>query len=50
MRCKDLLAGSFRNAMRKRKFELLGEELLDIRALYVVCLVDLHYFEDLVKS
>ena len=36
--------------MRKREFELFSKELLDVRALYVVCLFDLYYFEDLRKD
>ena len=33
--------------MRKRKFEVLGEELLDVRALDVVGLLELNDLENL---
>lgn len=35
--------------MRKRKFKVLGEELLDVRALDVVGLLELNDLENLYK-
>jgi hypothetical protein len=44
---KDLGAGCLGNAVRKRKFEVFGEELLDVRALDVFSLLEFDDLEDL---
>ena len=40
-------AGGFGHAVRKRKFEVLGEQLFDVWALYIIRLLNLDDFEDL---
>ena len=47
---EDLLAGSLGNAVGQRELEVLGEELLDVRAADVVGLGDLDDLEDLQKT
>lgn len=44
---KDLLSGLLGGAMREREFEVLGEELSDVRATDGVGLLDLDNFQDL---
>ena len=44
---EDLLAGAPTNAVRKRKFQVLGEELLAVRAANVIGLLNLNDPEDL---
>ena len=50
LRSKDLLHRAWRIAMREREFEVLGDELLDIRTTDVLCLFDLDNAEDLSKE
>ena len=44
---EDLLAGAPTNAVRERKFQVLGEELLDVWAADVIGLLNLNDLEDL---
>ena len=44
---EDLLAGAPTNAVRKRKFQVLGEELLNVWAADVISLLNLNDLEDL---
>ena len=41
------LAGGLGHTVRKRKFEVLGEQLFDVRALDIIGLLKLDDFEDL---
>lgn len=38
------------NTVRKRELEVLGKELLDVRALHVVGLLELNHLEDLMET
>jgi hypothetical protein len=44
---EDLLAGAPTNAVRKRKFQVLGEELLDVWAADVISLLNLNDLKNL---
>jgi hypothetical protein len=44
---EDLPAGSFGGAMREREFEILGDELLDIRTTNISRLLNLRNLQDL---
>src|SRR4051794_37958702 len=44
---EDLLASSLGNAVREGEFEILGKELLDVRALDIISLLELEDLEDL---
>lgn len=44
---EDLLAGAPTNTVRKRKFQVLGEELLDVWAANVIGLLNLNDLEDM---
>lgn len=44
---KQLFAASLCNAVRKREFEILREELLNVWAFHVIRLLQLNDFEDL---
>jgi hypothetical protein len=46
---KYLGAGSLRNAVRKREFEVLGKELLDVWTLDIIALLELDDLEDLIQ-
>jgi hypothetical protein len=46
---KDFGAGCLGNAVGKREFEILGEELLDVRALDVFSLLEFDDLEDLYR-
>lgn len=41
------LAGGLGHTMRQREFEVLGEQLFDVRALDIIGLLKLNDFEDL---
>lgn len=43
---EDLLAGAPTNAVRKREFQVLGEELLDVWAADVIGLLNFDDLED----
>jgi hypothetical protein len=47
---KELLASSLGDTVRKREFEALGEELLDVWSLDVVGLLELNNLENLQTS
>ena len=47
LRSKHLLVRLRRVAVGKREFEVLGEQLLDVWPADVVCLLNLHDFQDL---
>ncbi len=44
---EQLLANALGNAVRKRKFEILGQKLSDVWSLDIRCLLDLNDFQDL---
>ena len=46
-RAEDLLGAGLGDAVRERELEVLGQELLDVRALDVVGLLELDNAEDL---
>ena len=50
MRRKQLLRRRLGYTMRERKLELLRKELLHIRTLDIIRLLDFHHFQDLEKS
>lgn len=50
VRGEEILARALCNTMWKRKFEVLGEELLQVRALDVAGLLDFDDFENLHNS
>lgn len=47
LRAEQLLVGRFADAVGKREFQVLGDELLDVRSLDVVVLLELDNAEDL---
>lgn len=46
---KDLLAGLGGDTVREREFQVLGEELLDVRAADALVVLDLDDAEDLIQ-
>lgn len=47
MRGEYSLAGSLGHTVRKREFEILGEQLFDVGALDIIGLLELDNLEDL---
>ena len=47
LRNEQLLANALGNTVRKREFEVLGEELSDVWSFDIRRLLDLHDFQDL---
>ena len=50
VRREELLVCAFSNAMWKRKFEIFGEKLLQVRPLDIAGLLDFDNFKDLVSQ
>jgi len=50
LRTEDLLGADLGNAVGERERESLGDKLLDVRALDILCLLDLDDTENLPQS